>query len=70
MASTTQSEAPGGPPVAARDQILRELTRTTRRDLEAMALAVAPGRGDRWLIGGPTHWSKDELISYLAPVRS
>jgi hypothetical protein len=55
--------------VTARDHLVGELTRTTKRDLVTMANAVAPTRGDRWLIGGPATWSKDELIAYLAPER-
>lgn len=51
----------------ARDQLIRELDRTAKRDLIAMARAVAPTRGDRWLFGGPEDWSKDQLINYLAP---
>jgi hypothetical protein len=55
--------------VTARDHLVGELTRTTKRDLVTMANAVAPTRGDHWLIGGPDTWSKDELIAYLAPER-
>jgi hypothetical protein len=56
--------------MSARDQIIYELARTKKTDLVLMAKAVAPARGDHWIIGGPDDWSKDELIAYLAPPRS
>ncbi len=55
--------------MSSRDQMVYELTRTKKGDLVLMARAVAPSRGDHWIVGGPDQWSKDELISYLAPDR-
>lgn len=37
------------------------VTYTPARPTKPMASAT--------FIGGPTHWSKDELITYLAPAR-
>jgi len=55
--------------LTSRDQMVRELTRTKKADLVTMALAVGRERGSRWVLGGPTVWSKDQLISYIVGER-
>lgn len=55
--------------MTARDQIVRELDRTKKADLVVMANAIGRARGSRWLLGGPETWSKDQLITYIAPPR-
>ena len=43
-----------------------EAYRKTKRELVKLAMDDAAERGRRWVIGGPTVMSKDELIHYLA----
>lgn len=52
--------------LSARDQVVRELDRTKKRDLIIIALLLGRARGDHWIIGGPDEWSKDELVAYIA----
>jgi hypothetical protein len=48
---------------AAVEARLRELARMSRRDLLAVVTEHARQRGASWVIGGPSTWSKDELIN-------
>ena len=44
---------------------IRQVSQMPRRELERLALKDAAARGSRWVIGGPTSMSKDELVAYL-----
>jgi hypothetical protein len=55
--------------MSARDDLVRELTRTKKRDLVVIARTLADARGHEYVYGGPNHWSKDELISYIVSER-
>jgi hypothetical protein len=48
---------------AAVEARLRQLARTSKRDLLAIVMEHARQRGASWVIGGPRLWSKDELIN-------
>ena len=48
---------------AAVEARLRQLARTSRRGLLAIMMQLARQRGISWAIGGPSTYSKDELIN-------
>lgn len=44
---------------------IQELYRMRKPELLAIVNDDAKQKGRRWVLGGPEHWSKDDLISHI-----
>ena len=53
------------PDKAKWDARVKVLSKMSRQQLALMVTQHARKQGDRWLVGGPNAWSRDELIGYI-----